>query len=159
MNQRKSKRKAKTREPSYREHKSATIFEALSVEDQVYILDKEIKEKEAKLTDLKNEDYKYSKFLSKVKTPLLMDENSTKYDPEGLKAIQENEYLRRRVEELELEMEEKEVAQNRKNALLQPGETFESLAKKRKDHNMKTKAIILVKRKYDVSNFFLKNEF
>ena len=151
------KRRTKTREPSHREKKSATIFDALSIEDRVYILDREIKEKEAKLTDLKNEDYKLSKFLNKVKLPLLMDPNSTKYNKESLKVVQENEYLRRKVEELEMELDESEKALKNRYGKVKTGETFDSLAKKKKDWKTKTKAVMLVQRKYDVSSKIFQN--
>lgn len=145
-----TKNNNKNRQSSpWKDTKTAKIFDALSPEDQCYILDREIKEKEAQLIEMKNEDYKLSKFLNKVKTPLLMDPDSAKYDPEGLKIIQENEYLRRKVEELEMELEQQEKSKNKK--VLRPGETFESLQKKRNDAKIKTKAIILVKRRYDVS--------
>jgi hypothetical protein len=61
-----------------------------------------------------------------------MDPNSTKYDPEGSKVIQENEYLRRKVEELEMDIEEQKQAEMKKKPLM-VGDTFESVAKRRKE--------------------------
>lgn len=79
---------------------SLSVLRSLSYKDRNYVLQEQIKQKEARIVWLQSQEKRLEGFLKNLDTPLLMDPLSAKYDPEALRVITQNEFLRRKIEEL-----------------------------------------------------------
>ena len=90
--------------------------------------------------------------MDNLDTPLLMDSLSAKYDPEALRVITQNEFLRRKIEELQDAKNKKDTTQSFLDAKnLKPSKTVEEVLRIKASEDAKQRAIDTIAEKIRVS--------